>query len=195
MDTRRREEITRVAKGEAKIKRKSAFERIGKKIADDASNIPDHLICDILLPALEDTVLDLIEFAIHDLFGSFYGGYDDDYDRDFRRRRVGGSIRSSHRDYSGASRGRRRSSRSLDDSYDVMEIELSYDDVYRVKNTMLRRLEEYGDVTVAEYYQICGLNDYDSQANRWGWTNLNGIKARVLRNGDYILNLPRTEPV
>jgi hypothetical protein len=53
-------------------------------------------------------------------------------------------------------------------------------------------LAMYGQVTVAQLYALTGIRAEHTD-NKWGWTNLKGAQAVRLRDGRYLLDLPRPE--
>lgn len=55
-------------------------------------------------------------------------------------------------------------------------------------------ISDYGMVTVADLYDLCGLPCRDYTANKYGWTNLYSAKAVRVRAG-YKLELPKTKSI
>lgn len=66
----------------------------------------------------------------------------------------------------------------------------------KANETLINMLEEigrYGHTTVATLYESAGT-DYDSQYNKWGWENLNGVTIKTTPNG-FFLDLPKPIPL
>ena len=62
-----------------------------------------------------------------------------------------------------------------------------------VVDRMYDLLREYEMVSVSDLYSLLGLSSsYTDQ--KWGWTNLQSLDIRRVRDG-YILNLPKTIPL
>lgn len=63
-------------------------------------------------------------------------------------------------------------------------------DAEEVLREMLYSLEKFGQVSLADYYEYSG-HDAAFTDYQYGWTNLRGVKPHKLRDGTYILPLPR----
>lgn len=56
---------------------------------------------------------------------------------------------------------------------------------------MLDRLNRFGQVTVADFYRLVGINpNYIDESK--GWTDLRGVESKEVRDG-FIVDLPRPE--
>jgi hypothetical protein len=63
-----------------------------------------------------------------------------------------------------------------------------------VREEMCNVIEEYGFVTVADMYDMAGL-DQPYTSNKFGWTSIRSAESIRLRDGGYILKLPRPMPI
>ena len=55
-------------------------------------------------------------------------------------------------------------------------------------------IDVYGTVSVADLYDMCDLTaPYTS--NRYGWSNIQTAEVARLRDGGYVLKLPRALPI
>ncbi len=54
-------------------------------------------------------------------------------------------------------------------------------------------LDKYDSVTVAEFYELCGVSGNFTD-NKYGWTDIQGASVQRTRNG-YLLNMPKPEPL
>ena len=55
-------------------------------------------------------------------------------------------------------------------------------------------IDTYRAVSVADMYDLAGLScDYTD--NKYGWTNISGAKPVRVRDGRYMLDLPRALPI
>lgn len=69
------------------------------------------------------------------------------------------------------------------------------EDALDVRRRMLERIAEYGEVSVAFFYEASGV-DSDFTDNSWGWTKFpNGLNVIPTSNGKYKLNLPQAKPL
>jgi hypothetical protein len=71
-----------------------------------------------------------------------------------------------------------------------------YEDVYFVHRQeaeyvlgkMMERAAGYGRATMGDLYDLCGL-DHDRTAERWGWTDLGGVRVMHTTDG-YLITFP-----
>lgn len=61
-----------------------------------------------------------------------------------------------------------------------------------VIDQMFDVLSRYGVVTVADLYELTGIQSSHTDM-KWGWTELRGAKAVRLRQGGFLLDLPEPE--
>jgi hypothetical protein len=67
-------------------------------------------------------------------------------------------------------------------------------DAVIVLDDMNRAIYEYGFVTVADMYDMAGL-DQPYTSNKFGWTSIRSAETVRLRDGGYIIKLPRPMPI
>lgn len=168
-------------------------------ISEDAPNVGSYILYDLLLPALKDLILDIAHGSIDMAMGGG-GGYRSrrpsygrndrsyiSYDRYYDDRPV---TRRRDRD-DDTYRRRRRGER------DLSEFTFEYaDDAQDALDRMCDQIEEYGDVSVAYFYDICGETvPGDFTKNDWGWTNLAMAKVRGDRRRGYYIDFPRARAI
>lgn len=168
-------------------------------ISEDAPNVGSYILYDLLLPALKDLILDIAHGSIDMAMGggggyrSRRGGYRDSrrdsyisYDRYYDDRPT----RRRDRD-DDMYRRRRRGER------DLSEFTFEYaDDAQDALDRMCDQIEEYGDVSVAYFYDICGETvPGDFTKDDWGWTNLAMAKVRGDRRRGYYIDFPRARAI
>lgn len=183
--------IEKVAQG--KVRKKS----FGKKfkdgmLGDDAAEVKEFLLWDVFVPALKDTIVDLIKKGADAIFyggstapahvkrtsngsrASYAGYYDRQRERREREARVG--------------RYNRRAANDFDDV--IFENRL---DAEHVLSNLIDLTMQYGMASVADFYELAGI-DSQFTDNKYGWPELED--ARVIRvRGGYILEMPRPEPI
>ena len=193
--------IERVVKGQVKTQKRSLGKRLADLyIEDDSKSVGTYIFNDILIPAGKSLVCDIVGwggFAEMLLYGSVRG------------RPAGGSSsirRSDNRSvvnyssYSRDARDTRDRSRTTGISnagrarHDFAEVVIpTIREAEDVRVHMLEAIEEYGQVTVADFYDLVGITG-DFPDNDYGWTDLRSLDFSRTRDG-YILNLPRTQPL
>ena len=180
-ETKARKEIVPVTKGT--VRKKSGFKKFtNAMVASDGGSIKDNIINDIVIPTAKETISNIVKTAVDMIF---FGEVRSD--RKSRRR----SDRVSYRDYYDDRRERRydreRYRRSAYDFDDVV-IETRQKAI-NVLDNMEDMIDEYGGVSVAEYYEFVGVTANHTDYN-YGWRDLRPAKVRPVRGG-YIIDFPQ----
>lgn len=63
-----------------------------------------------------------------------------------------------------------------------------------VLDRMFDLLSQYESVTVADLYELTGIQSSHTD-HKWGWTELRGASVGRVRGGGYLLDLPDPEPL
>lgn len=170
--------VEKVVTGTVRTKKKSGFSKLRDTfVSDDVQNVKSYVLTDILVPSAKKLVSEIVDTI---LFGESTGG-----------RRRSSSEYISYNKYSDKRDDRRYSeSRS--------RVTLDFDDIVfdnmREAEEVLERMDEllanYGVVSVADFYDLAGITG-DYTYNKYGWTNLRSAVPVRLRDGGYIIKLPR----
>ena len=179
----------KVISGSASRKKKSEVSKLANSIvSEDANNIKNYILDDVLIPSLKKTIFVIVTNGIDLLL------YREVRDNKGRRSSSG---RVSYVDYydKSSSRDGVRQARSRS-SYDFDDIEF---DSFAEADAVLYRMQEQidrfdGCVSVADMYEFSGLEanftDY-----KYGWTSLKGVQPYRTRSGKYILKMPKASPL
>ena len=164
-------------------------------LKDGASpkEIKTYLIEEVIVPAVLENIADAVTTAVE---MRFFGSAK-------RRSRGSGSNTNSRVNYGGYFNGgggrreqiarstRESSGRPPLDDY-IFE---SRSDAEMVLVDMRELLDQYQQVTVADYYDILSSYGIRVQSehtdNKFGWTNLSDVEPVRARGGGYYLDLPR----
>ena len=175
---------------------------------DGFRGIADHLVHEVFIPSIQNTIADVATNAIQRaIFGDNY---------DYRRRSANdywyGSRRYIDNRLSSSSRGRgytdynkqydkprSRKSENLSNRVRMIEFDTSKD-ANEVLAVMLDNVEQYGLVTVADFYE---LSDVKTGANvsskftdhQFGWTNLDDVRILPFLGGGFYISFPPVETV
>ena len=168
---------------QGKAKKKNDFQRIaGNIIADDLTNIRDNIVnevTNIVRRSLYDIGMNMLgqllfkgnvpgkskSRASRISYDKYYDSYDDKPEQ--RRSRSG---------------------------YDYDDICLdSKEEAEDVLDRMEDLISRYGDVKVADLYELVGMQTKHTDYN-YGWYNLSTAKTIFTREG-YLLKLPRPKPL
>jgi hypothetical protein len=172
----------KVVRGKVKTKTNNARKFTDIFISEDAANVKNYIIMDVIVPSIKKALYDLI---VGTLDMSLYGG-----------RGNGGkrptADKISYRDYNNVSRRDERSYGSTRTasgySYDDIVVE-TRGEAESVLTRMDEIMEEYEQVRVADLYDLVGISG-DYTDNKYGWTNIRN--ARVVRTRDgYKIEMPR----
>ena len=172
----------KVVRGKVKTKTNNARKLTDIFISEDAANVKNYILMDVIVPSIKKAVYDLI---VGTLDMSLYGG-----------RGNGGkrptADKISYRDYNGVSRRDERSygttRTATGYAYDDIVVE-TRGEAEAVLSRMDEIMEEYEQVRVADLYDLVGISG-DYTDNKYGWTNIRN--ARVVRTRDgYKIEMPR----
>lgn len=185
--------------GKVTVSEPSRWEKLRKTfIAEDAKDIGQYVLYDIVIPTIRRTIRDVIVGSADRIFL----GTSTTPSSLYRDR----GVTMPRTNYSGKSRATSlRAERQLDTpSYQVSPAKSGYDladvifnsreDAERVLDTLIRRVEDYGRVSVDEYMRMIGRS-VDYTAQNWGWVNLMNATITNHVGGGYSLNLPAPVPI
>lgn len=177
-----REKQQKVIDGKVKRKKKSELGKLRSAIvSEDSKNVSNHLLFDVLVPALKNAVSDMVTDGINMvLFGD-------------SKRSNGTSRRAGYYSYDtryNETRDNyaRRSARSSGYEFDDIIIP-TRGEAEAVLNQMRGILEQFGVVRVADFYELVG-EEADYTDNKYGWSGLRTADVAHVRDG-YILRLPK----
>lgn len=175
--------------GRVKRKKKNMLQKASETIFDeDAKTVGESIFHDVVIPAIKSLLADTITNGINMfLYGDgrasdrvardrnrtyvSYNRYYDDDRRDRNRRNLSRSQRARHQ-------------------FDEVIFE-TRGDAERTLSRLIDIVEEYDEVTVADFYEFVDIEASYTDRN-WGWTNLRST-AIVRVPGGYIIDFPRAE--
>lgn len=180
-------------KAKAIIKKKSFTRSIAEALVGDTTeNVSGYILHDVLIPAAKNTIQEMVQSGIEMLLFGERRSKSRDRDRGSTKISYG----SYYRDREDSRRERPRA-RSRD-KFDLSEIYFrdgrDADDVLR---NLCDALEEYEQVTVADYFDFAGIEGASWAHQKYGWDDNNDLRdARCThtRNGWQIL-LPDPTPL
>lgn len=161
-------------------------------IAEDARDVGDYILWDILVPTIKRTIRDIIVGSTDRIFlgTSVPSGSSNLY-------RERGVTYVRRTDYGASSRKGLKAS-TVTSEYRKSQVNFGLDDVppFRTReeaedilSTMIDILEEYHMVSVDTYFSLLGVSK-SFTAQNWGWRSLNSATI-IEHNGGYIIKMPR----
>lgn len=160
-------------------------------VGDDPGSLREYLFFDIFVPAVKNTITDMVTGGIEMLFF----GQDDRRTRSNITRRGG----TSHINYAGIfsrsddrdDRRPRFNSRSARNMHDFDNLVFgSRKEAEAVLSYMGEAIIDFGLVSVADFYDMANL-EASFTDQKYGWTDLRGSRIERTRHG-FIIVLPPT---
>ncbi len=178
-------EIKKVTSGKVSTKKKSFMSRMKEDLGgDDARSVGSYILYDVLIPALKDTLFDMIKGgAERALFGE--SSHTSRTER--RKGRSYVSYSSYYRDEPRTNRAPRMSDHDIEE--DIMFD--SREDAELVLSKMYDLIDDFGQASVADLYSLVGISS-SYTSNRWGWDSVSRAYVKRNRSGEYSLVMPKT---
>lgn len=181
-------------KGTVVTKRPSFLSKLKETfIADDARDVGDYIVWDILVPTIKRTIRDVIVGSADRVF---LGTSSPNSSSSLYRER-GVTFVKSKTDYSSVSRTAKARTERPQETRPVSRTNFglndivfdNYEDASAVLERMVDYLDTYGKVSVDDYYGLVGQS-IDYTAQNWGWTSLS---SAIIVNtfGGYFIKLPK----
>lgn len=183
----------RSARNKAVIKKKSFTRSIAEALVGDTTeNVGGYILHDVLIPAAKNTIQEMVQSGIEMLLFGERRSRSRDRDRGSTKISYGSYYRD--RDDNRRDRPHARSR----DKFDLSEIYFrSGRDADDVLRNLCDALEEYEQVTVADYFDFAGIDGATWAHSKYGWDENNDLRdARCThtRNG-YQIMLPDPTPL
>lgn len=176
-----KKKVEKVVTGTVRTKKKSKFADVF--ISEDAKNVKNYAIMEVLIPALKKAVVDIVTDGINIIF---YGE---------KGRRTSGVDRISYNRFSDTRASSRQALTRATSVYDYDKITLeSRGEAEAVLTGLTDMIDTYGQATVADLYDLIGIS-HNFTDNNYGWYNLSEARAVPAFGGGYTLRLPRVSPI
>ena len=174
----------KVVKGTVKTRKRNGVTKLKDVfVNEDAKNVKSYIFSDVLVPAIKKLLYDIVnDGASMLLFGNTSSG---------RKKTIGSNV--SYRQFYDSKVEDRRPVSSSRFDYEDLIFE-SRGEAEAALSKMDEVIDVYGTVSVADLYDMCDLTaPYTS--NRYGWSNIQTAEVARLRDGGYVLKLPRALPI
>lgn len=174
--------VERVAIG--KTRKKNEVRKLADVfIAEDVHSVKDYIVQEVLLPAAKKAISEMVTSGIDMLL----------YGESKAKSRGRSESRVSYTKYYERDRDYDRGARTRSRGYNYDDIIL---DTRREAEEVLDRMQDlidsYGMVSVADLYDLVGINGSYTD-NKYGWTHLRSTDVQRVRDG-YLLKLPKALP-
>lgn len=178
-----RKKVEKVVSSSVKTKKKSGVGRFASLfISDDVKDVKEYALKDVLVPTIKKVIVDLVSDGINIIVNG-------------KGATRGRDSRVGYRSYSSYSRDDRRPVSSVSSRFDYDDLVFtSRGDAEVVCDLLDEMIERYGFATVADFYDAAGKSaPYTAQ--KYGWTSIRNADIIRLRDGDYIIKLPKAMPL
>lgn len=185
MPDEQKPKLEKIFDGEVKVRKKSTGRKLMEVFfSDDIPNLGDYLMYDLLVPAIKDTVVNLLTSGVEMLF---YGKT-----KGARRAGKNGTV-VTYDQFSKTTNGiiaNRSSRRSVYDVMDVIFDERGKAEL--VLDQLVDYISRFGQASVYDFYDACEVSSTNYNDNYYGWKNLQGAIVTRARGG-WVINMP--EPI
>jgi flagellin-like hook-associated protein FlgL len=188
--------LNKVVKGGVTQKKKPLGKRFMETfISDDVANVKSYIVNDVLIPAAKDTVSDIVGGIVDAIKSGVEVALFGEVRSISRSRRDSGRSYVSYDKYSSKDRDRRDERRELSHrdrarhNFDDIVFE-SRDDALDVRNNLVDLIDQYGEATVANLYDLVGITESFTDT-KYGWKNLASSSVSKIGRDGYVLNLPK----
>lgn len=178
--------VEKVVKGPVKIKKNRVREFADAFISEDISNVKTHIVSDVLVPTIKNTIADIIIDSVRMIFGVA------------PNRKIGGSNTASKISYSNYYNGSnvtRSEEPKTRTGFDYDQIVLDRRDAEEVLSRLDEAIDEYGQASVGDLYDALGVTCDNYQINSYGWTNIAAARVVPVRGGGFVLDMPKAMPL
>lgn len=187
---RAEKKVERVVTGVAKPKKKGELTKIKEAfISEDADNIKSYIKQELLIPSFKKLICDIVTDGISILL----------YGERGRSTKPGNASKISYGRFFNSPQKDPRPALSAPSQsrstvrYDEYLIE-SKAEAEEVLNRMEELIENYEMASVADLCEMIGIT-CDRTWNKYGWTDIHTAYVSRAREGGYLLNLPKPEPL
>ena len=174
-----RQKLDKIVNGKVKVKQKSELTKFAEIfLPEDISNIKNYILMDVLVPAIKNTIEDIITNGTRMLLRGEIGV------------RKGSSTASSisYNRYYDQKRYGESNSVQTRTGYSYNEIILeARGEAEEILTRMDALIDTYGLVRVADLYDLVGVSGNYTD-NKYGWTNIRNAKIVRVRDG-YMIEL------
>ena len=168
--------LEKVTSGKVGKRKKSAAVKLAEIfIPEDISDVRDYIVDSVVVPLIKKAIEDAVHIVLHG---------------EAPAKKSGSSV-----SYSGYYDDKRKSSPSVKPVH-YEDITFSDRSDAQETLTMLDELVEcYGVVSVADLYDIVGLQTGRHTDNRFGWTDVSAFRIVRTWDGEYMLKMPKAVPI
>lgn len=171
----------KVISGEAKTRQKSGLLKFSEVfVTEDIRTVKNNLLTDVAVPAVKALITDMVTSGIQMIL---YGGTTN------RPNTAPGAKYNYGNHYNSLSQGTPKVRTNYTGySYDD-PIVTNRGDAERILQEMSEIIHEYGQASIADLYDLCGITGRPTDMN-YGWTEMPGARSIRVPEG-YVIQMPK----
>lgn len=183
-EDREKKKIDKVTRGPVKTKKKNEIQKLADVfISEDIENVRSYILMDVLVPAMKKAVSDIVTNGIDMIL----------YGEAGRSKRGTSASKVSYRSYYDREKDRRGARNRTVYDYDDIILD-SKGEAEEVLSRMDEMIDRYGVASVGDLYDLVGI-DGSYTDNKYGWTDIRSARSVRVRDGGYLLKLPKPLPI
>lgn len=182
------EKFEKVVNGVAKTRKKSEVRKFTDVfLAGDVENVKSYILSDVIIPTLKKSISDIVANGIDILL------YGESSRHSSSARTM--SDRVSYQKYYRDEPRRGGSVRRPKSGYNYEDVVVNTrGEAEAIINRMDEIIDQYGTVSVADMYDVSGITAEHTDY-KYGWTDIRSASAERLRDGGYVIKMPRALPL
>lgn len=181
-----RKKIEKVVKGPVTIKKNRMREFTDAFISEDISNVKTHIVSDVLIPTIKNTIADIIIDSVRMIFGVAPNR---------KPGSAGASSKISYSNYYNGNNTNRFEEPRARTGFDYDQIVLDRRDAEEVLSRLDEAIEAYGQASVGDLYDALGVTCDNYMINSYGWTSIVTARIVPVRGGGFVLDMPKAMPL
>ena len=170
--------VVKVIEGDVKTRKLPLRTKLAHTfIADDVDDVKSYIFMEVLIPAVKNTISEMVTKAIDLIFWGDAGS-----------KKIKGTY-VSYNSYSSGKSNRAVAKKSADFRDIIFDTRSEAEEVL---SNMTDLIVDYGAVSVADLYDLVGITGSFTD-NNYGWVDLKGVEPHMVRGGGYSISFPRAE--
>ena len=176
--------IEPVVSGKATVKKKSGIVRLADVfLPEDVDSVKSYIIFDILIPK--------IKYGVHDIVSEAWDSFCGISGRSGSR---GTASKVSYVPYDRYSRDKQpETPRRSGVNYEEIVFP-TRGDAESVYDRMSELCDTFGNVSVADIYELADVPNDNYTLNKYGWTSMEGAQVVRLSGGGFAIKMPKARP-
>lgn len=179
-----KKDLSPVVSGKATTKKKSGIVRFADVfLPEDVSSVKEYILTDVIIPKIKSMLHDIGSEA----WDSFWG-------ISGRSNSRGTASRVSYVSYDKYSRDKKPDSpRRSGVNYEEIVFP-TRGDAESVYDRMSELCDTFGNVSVADIYELADVPNDNYALNKYGWTSMEGAQVVRLSGGGFTIKMPKARP-